>query len=103
MRKTASPPSENAVVPQKFEHLRHKPPTELAAPRELLVVCAPFKSNINLSNIIRTASCCGVRKVIASGNAKIDKTIARDGAEAIELEMHRTLPPVLKELKHAGY
>lgn len=88
---------------QKFEHLRHKPPTSLTAPRELLVVCAPFKSNINLSHIIRTASCCGVHKVIASGNAKVDKTIARDGAEEIELELHRTLPPVLKELKHAGY
>ena len=52
---------------------------------------------------MRTASCCGVRKVIASGNAKVDKTIARDGAEEIELELHRTLPPVLKELKHEGY
>jgi hypothetical protein len=29
--------------------------------------------------------------------------IARDGAEAIRIEVHRTLPPVLKELKAAGY
>ncbi|HTN75938.1 MAG TPA: TrmH family RNA methyltransferase, partial [Pirellulaceae bacterium] len=87
----------------KFEHLRHKPPTELAQPRELVVVCAPFKSNVNLSNILRTASCCGVRKVYASGNAKVDKTIARDGADEIELSVHRTLPPVLKELKLDGY
>jgi tRNA G18 (ribose-2'-O)-methylase SpoU len=87
----------------RFEHLRHKPPTPLPAPRELLVVCAPLKSNVNLSNILRTASCCGVRKVIATGQAKIDKSIARDGADEIELVVHRTLPPVLKELKSAGY
>jgi tRNA G18 (ribose-2'-O)-methylase SpoU len=87
----------------RFEHLRHKPPTALASPRELIVVCAPFKSNVNLSNILRTASCCGVRKVFASGQAKIDKTIARDGADEIELSIHRTLPPVLKELKLEGY
>lgn len=87
----------------RFEHLRHKPPTPLAQPRELIVACAPFKSNVNLSNIIRTASCCGVRKVIAAGQAKIDKTIARDGADEIEVSIHRTLPPVLKELKHEGY
>ena len=86
-----------------FEHLRHKPPTPLTSPRELLVVCAPLKSNVNLSNILRTASCCGVRKVIATGQAKIDKSVARDGAEEIELVVHRTLPPVLKELKSAGY
>lgn len=87
----------------RFEHLRHKPPTPLAEPRELIVACAPFKSNVNLSNILRTASCFGVRRVIASGQAKVDKTIARDGADEIELAVHRTLPPVLKELKHDGY
>jgi len=88
---------------QRFEHVRHKPPTPLAQPRELIVACAPFKSNINLSNIVRTASCCGVRKIIATGQAKIDKTVARDGADEIEIAMHRTLPPVLKELNQQGY
>jgi tRNA G18 (ribose-2'-O)-methylase SpoU len=87
----------------RFEHLRHKPPTPLAQPRELIVACAPFKSNVNLSNIVRTASCCGVRKVVATGQAKIDKTIARDGADEIEIAVHRSLPPVLKELKQDGY
>jgi tRNA G18 (ribose-2'-O)-methylase SpoU len=87
----------------RFEHLRHKPPTPLAQPRELIVACAPFKSNVNLSNIVRTASCCGVRKIIATGQAKIDKTIARDGADEIEISVHRSLPPVLKELKQEGY
>jgi tRNA G18 (ribose-2'-O)-methylase SpoU len=87
----------------RFEHLRHKPPTPLAAPRELVVVCAPFKSGVNLSNILRTASCCGVTKVIAAGHAKIDKAIARDGAEEIALEVRRSLPPVLKELQAEGF
>lgn len=88
---------------QRFEHVRHKPPTPLAQPRELVVACSPFKSNVNLSNIVRTASCCGVRKIIATGQAKIDKTVARDGADEIEIAMHRTLSPVLKELKQQGY
>lgn len=87
----------------RFEHLRHKPPTPLTQPRELIVACAPFKSNVNLSNIVRTASCCGVRRVIATGQAKIDKTVARDGADEIEIALHRTLPPVLKELRGEGY
>ena len=34
---------------------------------------------------------------------KIDKTIARDGADQVQIEVHRTLPPVLKELKADGY
>jgi tRNA G18 (ribose-2'-O)-methylase SpoU len=58
---------------------------------------------VNLSNIVRTAGCCGITRLIACGNAKIDKTIARDGAEQVRIEVHRTLPPVLKELKTEGY
>src|SRR5687768_7840090 len=86
-----------------FEHVRHKPPTPLARPRELIIACAPMRSNVNLSNILRTAGCCGIRKLIACGSPKIDRTIARDGADEVEIEVHRTLPPVLKELKAAGY
>jgi tRNA G18 (ribose-2'-O)-methylase SpoU len=62
-----------------------------------------MRSNVNLSNIVRTAGCCGITRLIASGNAKIDKTIARDGAEQVQIEVHRTLAPVLKELKAEGY
>jgi tRNA G18 (ribose-2'-O)-methylase SpoU len=86
-----------------FEHVRHKPPTPLVRPRELVIACAPLKSNVNLSNIVRTAGCCGIARVIACGNPKIDKTIARDGAEQVQIEVHRTLPPVLKELRSQGY
>jgi tRNA G18 (ribose-2'-O)-methylase SpoU len=86
-----------------FEHLRHKPPTPLTRPRELVLCCAPMRSNVNLSNIVRTAGCCGITRLIACGNAKIDRTIARDGADHVSIEVHRTLAPVLKDLKAAGY
>jgi tRNA G18 (ribose-2'-O)-methylase SpoU len=86
-----------------FVHLRHKPPTPLERPRELLLACPPLRSNINLSRMIRAAGCCGVTKVIACGTAKVVRKIARDGADQVELEVHRTLPPVLKELRAQGY
>jgi tRNA G18 (ribose-2'-O)-methylase SpoU len=86
-----------------YEHQRHKPPTPLVQPRQLVLCCAPMRSNVNLSNMVRTAGCCGITRVIACGSPKIDKTIARDGAEQVQIEVHRTLPPVLKELKAEGY
>jgi tRNA G18 (ribose-2'-O)-methylase SpoU len=86
-----------------FIHQRHKPLAELERPRELVVACAPLRSNVNLSRIVRVASCSGVSKVIACGTAKVIGKIARDGADTIEIEVHRTLPPVLKELKQQGY
>src|SRR5439155_22638840 len=87
----------------KFEHLRHKPQTPLARPREMVVCCAPMRSNVNLSNIVRTAGCCGITRLIACGNPKIDRTIARDGADQVQIEVHRTLPPVLKALKGESF
>ena len=86
-----------------FVHQRHKPLAELDRPRELVVACAPLRSNVNLSRIVRAASCSGVNKLIACGTAKVIGKIARDGADTIEIEIHRTLPPVLKELKRQGY
>jgi tRNA G18 (ribose-2'-O)-methylase SpoU len=86
-----------------YEHQRHKPPTPLVQPRQLVLCCAPMRSNVNLSNMVRTAGCCGITRVIACGSPKIDKTIARDGAEQVQIDVHRTLPPVLKELKAEGY
>ena len=87
---------------------RHKPPTVLGRPRELVVACAPMRSNVNLSRIVRTAGCCGVRQVICCGAAKIIDKIARDSVDessplAVELRVHRTLLPPLRELKESGY
>ena len=86
-----------------FEHVRHKLPATLDRPRELVVACAPLRSNVNLSRIVRTASCCGVTRIIACGNPKVDPEIARDGAEQIDVEVRRSLPPVLKQLRTEGY
>ncbi len=41
--------------------------------------------------------------MICCGNAKAIDKIARDGADGVTLEVHRTLPPILKDLKQAGY
>jgi tRNA G18 (ribose-2'-O)-methylase SpoU len=85
-----------------FEQLRHKKPVSLDRPRELIVACVPMRSNVNLSRIVRAAGCCGVRRVICCGNAKVVGKIARDACEVIEIEVHRTLPPVLKKLREEG-
>lgn len=86
-----------------FEQVRHRPPAVLSAPRELVVACAPMRSNVNLSTIMRTSGCCGVERMIVCGNARIDKTIARDGAESVQLEVRNSLPPVLRNLRADGY
>jgi tRNA G18 (ribose-2'-O)-methylase SpoU len=86
-----------------FEHQRHKPPRALARPRELIVVCAPLRSNVNLSRIVRAASCCGLERIICTGRPKLDRKIARDGADVIAIEAHRTLLPVLEQLRGDGY
>jgi len=62
-----------------------------------------MRSNVNLSRIVRAASCCAVSRVVATGNPKIDPKIARDGAEKFPISKHRSLPPVLRELRAEGY
>jgi tRNA G18 (ribose-2'-O)-methylase SpoU len=101
-----------------FIQQRHKQLVELERPREIVVACAPLRSNVNLSRIVRTAGCLGVPKLIACGAAKVVRKIARnsvddgdgppaageEGAEpTVEIEIHRTLAPVLKELRAEGY
>lgn len=86
-----------------FTQQRHKPPCPLDRPRELVVACPPMRSNVNLSRIVRVAGCCGVRRVVCCGNAKVVGKIARDAGEAVEIEIHRTLPPVLQRLRVEGF
>lgn len=86
-----------------FSHERHKPLDELPPHLELLVVCPQLRSNVNLSRIARAAGCCGVKKMIVEGNAKIDPKIARDASKTIEFERRQSLPPTLKKLKANGY
>lgn len=87
----------------RFEHIRHKPPEILPAPRELVVACAAMRSHVNLSHIVRTCGCFGIRRVIACGAARLHERIARDGADSVVLDVHRSLPPVLDRLKAEGY
>ena len=87
----------------RFQHIRHKPPTQLSAPRELLLVLAPMRSNVNLSRIVRLAGCTGIAKVIQCGQGKVDREIARDAVDVVEIVQRRSLSPVLEQLLEDGY
>ena len=86
-----------------FEHQRHKDSSSLTQPRELIVACAPMRSNVNISAIARTASACAIERLILTGNASLISKIARDGASELEVSVHRTLKPVLLKLRSNGY
>ncbi len=86
-----------------FVQLRHQPTTALDRPRELLLACPPMRSNVNLSRIVRAASCSGITRMICCGNARILPEISRETGDSIQVELHRTLPPVLRRLKQDGY
>lgn len=85
------------------EHLRHKPQSIPTPDYELIVACVPMRSNVNLSGIARTASASGISRLILTGDAKLISKIARDGADELSVEIHRTLAPVLKKFRTAGY
>ncbi len=93
----------NTRLMAEYLHQRHKTPQQLPAGCQLVLACPPLRSNVNLSRIVRAASCCGVQRMIACGRPKVDPKIARDGAERVFLEAHRTLPPVLKRLQGEGF
>src|SRR5688500_19010112 len=86
-----------------FIHQRHKPPAALVQPREMVLVCAPLRSNVNFSRIVRAAGCSGLSRIVAAGHVKIDPEIARINDSQIQVECHRTLPPILQKLKTQGY
>lgn len=87
----------------QFEHLRHKAGSVLSRSRELIVACAPMRSNVNISSIARTASACAIERLVLTGNASLISKIARDGAEQLEVSIHRSLAPVLQKLRSNGY
>lgn len=87
----------------KFEHVRHKPPVPLERERELVVVMAPMRSNVNLSRIVRLCGCAGVRHLIQCGAGKVDREIARDAAEYVHIQVRRSLAPAVTQLSKDGY
>ncbi len=87
----------------KFEHIRHKPPQKLDAPRELLLVSCPLRSNVNLSRMVRLAGCSGLTQIIHCGAGKVDREIARDAADIVTVSSPRSLPPVLDRLRADGF
>jgi tRNA G18 (ribose-2'-O)-methylase SpoU len=88
---------------EDFVQQRHKPPAPLDCPRELIVACAPMRSNVNLSRIVRAAGCFGVERVVCCGSSRPVGKIARDAARSLRIEIHRTLIPVLKRLREDGF
>ena len=86
-----------------FEHIRHRPPTSLEAPREMVVVLAPLRSSVNLSRIVRLCGCAGIQQIIQIGPGKVDRNIARDAVDYVHIRQHRSLVPVLEDLAQQGY
>jgi tRNA G18 (ribose-2'-O)-methylase SpoU len=62
-----------------------------------------MRSNVNLSRIVRLAGCVGLTKIIQCGPGKVDREIARDAAEVVEVVQRRSLTPVLEQLLQEGY
>lgn len=85
------------------EHVRHRPPSALEHPRPVIIACPQFKSQINLSRLVRLVSCCAINHIVTTGTGKIDPKVARNGAELVQIERRRSLAPRLSELKQAGY
>lgn len=87
----------------RFVHQRHKTESRLKRSREIVVACAPMRSNVNVSGIARTASACAVERLILIGNTSLISKIARDSVLELKVSIHRTLPPVLQKLRNDGY
>ncbi len=85
------------------DHVRHRPPTALDQPRPLVLVCPQFRSGVNLSRIVRLAGCCGVGRMIVSGQTRVDSKIARDGAETVRIERRGSLIPPVQRLREEGF
>ncbi len=69
----------------------------------MVLAVPPMRSNVNLSRIVRAASCFGIQKIVAAGMGKVDRKISRDAADQVTIELHRSLLPVLKKMRGQGY
>ncbi len=62
-----------------------------------------MRSNINLSRIARAAGCCGLTRLVCCGPGRLDRKVARDAADRLQIESHRTLEPILEKLRDEGH
>ena len=62
-----------------------------------------MRSNINLSRIARTAALLRRNAADLLRPGRLDRKIARDAADTLQIESHRTLGPVLEKLRDEGY
>jgi tRNA G18 (ribose-2'-O)-methylase SpoU len=85
------------------EQVRRKPFSPLVIPRELIVACPSFHSNVNLSRLVRLAGCAAISRIITCGPGKVDPSIARDAVDHVHIERRRSLAPVLRELSRQGF
>jgi tRNA G18 (ribose-2'-O)-methylase SpoU len=58
---------------------------------------------VNLSRIVRLCGCAGIPELIHCGQGKVDREIARDAADYVQVVQRRSLLPVLKQLRQDGY
>jgi hypothetical protein len=86
----------------EFVHQRHKPPLNQPGATQLVLACPQMRSSVNLSRIVRAAGCYGVGRMIACGTPRIDRKIARDAMDHVQVDFRRSLPPVLRQLKTEG-
>ncbi len=87
----------------RFEHQRHKTPTDPESERALVIVCPVLRSRVNLSRIVRVAGCFGIRRIIAARPFSIDPDIARSAADFVQIDSRGALLPVLGKLRRDGY
>ncbi len=86
-------------MPSGQSQIRHKPVVPLMCERGLVLACPQFRSNVNLSRLVRLAGCAGVRQLVVCGSIKPDPTIARDAIDYVEIVRKRTLTHWLKKLR----
>ena len=84
-------------------HQRHKPATALACERPMVVAVPQLQSQVNVARVVRAAGCLGIRRLVLAGRGKIDPKIARDALDFCQIERHRSLPPVLDQLRRDGF
>lgn len=92
-----------AEFEEDFVQVRQRAFSPLERPRQLVIACAPMRSQVNLGRIARMAGCCAVTRLIVCGSARIDPRIARDSLSALQIEERRSLPPVLERLRDEGW